>query len=325
MKNACKIVLLVLLVQFTLSQEPVKNCQPGKCAKCLYKAQGYSCENCYFSKRIYAEKEEGQEDQYFTCSEENDIEIENCAKLDLDPQTGLSDPKLCESCALGYFEANNNTDCKKFQIPNCNGGFYDAQNDKEVCMVCQAGFVVKNNECVNIQTSDKIDNCKIYITVSNNQNEKAREYIKKSHPHFNFEEFQEDLIYCQACKSGYYEESPTKCTKNAEKAKCIQGKQDVGQTTTCIDCAYEKDFWSIGPLNNYDERQICVYKSTRNTEGHLNDLDVPVYLWIVSLCLICLGICVIQCKMFAPRTNMYAENKPGYVRPEDEEAAEALA
>jgi hypothetical protein len=29
--------------------------------------------------------------------------------------------------------------------------------------------------------------------------------------------------------------------------------------------------------------------------------------------------------MFAPRTNMYAENKPGYVRPEDEEAAEALA
>jgi hypothetical protein len=70
----------------------------------------------------------------------------------------------------------------------------------------------------------------------------------------------------------------------------------------------------VGAENNYNDRQICVYKSTNETEKTNSSFDVPLYIWIGSLVVIFIGLCIIQCNIFGSRKHLYAENKDGYIR-----------
>lgn len=79
-------------------------------------------------------------------------------------------------------------------------------------MVCKAGYVVKSNRCVSIQNSEIIENCKIYFTLSDKSNQQAKSFLSQGKSKLNLEDLEEDKIYCHACESGYYEESPSTCT-----------------------------------------------------------------------------------------------------------------
>jgi predicted RNA-binding Zn-ribbon protein involved in translation (DUF1610 family) len=98
-KTTLVTMVIILMANLTYAQpEPAENCPIGKCAKCSYINQDYNCEDCHFSSRVKAPAKEGEEEAHFTCSEENNIKIENCNKLALDDATGLSDPTKCDTC-----------------------------------------------------------------------------------------------------------------------------------------------------------------------------------------------------------------------------------
>lgn len=53
-----------------------------------------------------------------------------------------------------------------------------------------------------------------------------------------------------------------------------------------------------------------------------SDFEVSKYFWAIALVVIMVVICIVQCNIFASRKHLYAENKKGYVPPNQEEEGE---
>lgn len=318
-KQAKLIFLLLTMVTFSLTQE-AENCLPGKCHKCTYLGESFSCDECYFSSRILAPKEEGQELDHFKCSETNDIAIENCISLEIDPQTGVSDKDTCNTCQPGYFLSLAGSKCEKFQIQNCIAGTLTDEGLQQ-CMICIPQYAVYGNECKKIDSDDKIDNCRSYLTIDiPNANTEAFLKKNKFYSKIDVSNLKAEQIFCATCSEGYYETSNSKeCTRDKEKTKCQEGEQAQGETTTCVECSLARDYWSTGVSNRFNDAQVCVFQKTDLTKDVHTDLDVPVMVWIISLAIICIGVCFVQCDIFGSRKHLFAENKKRIRRNFDEE------
>lgn len=286
MKLVVTLLCLSTLAHQALSQTtPQPNCPAGKCAKCEYTGQGYSCLQCYYSKRFLAPKTEGQTKDHFGCTEKNDITLPDCISLEQDQNTGES-IDFCYSCQKTFYLKPDTKTCERIQNFNCITAELDQDNIPR-CTICNEGMSVQDGDCKKIPSDQVISNCR-YHGVDSNKNP-----------------------ICAVCKDQYYEGPDSKtCIQSAEATRCIKGIMTQGDG--CADCMIRRDYWATAVFNNYNDRQVCVYTKTGESKKDNHDLVIPLYFWYISLVVVVFGICVIQCIIFGSRKHLYAENKPDY-------------
>jgi hypothetical protein len=140
MKSVAALLSLIVLVVSVHTQiDP--NCPEGKCAKCTYTGEERSCDSCYYSSRYLTAKKQSQNKDHFACSATNNITLDNCISLELDPATGLSKPDVCAVCQKSFYLNPDTKKCEKFQVSNCISGETSIDN-KQVCTMCVETFSV---------------------------------------------------------------------------------------------------------------------------------------------------------------------------------------